>query len=93
MEHTATATLSAKKLREAEANIAHQEVTPLKWPDGFGRTLIGDRRSQKAWKKPFAVYANGVIEELKRFGAQAVTITRNKLEDEKYDPAWRSGFR
>jgi hypothetical protein len=64
----------------------YQETSLLKWPDGFGRTLIEDRRDQRAWKKQWSVYAKGVTEELRKFSAGAVTITRNPSADEKYDP-------
>lgn len=64
----------------------YQEITPLKWPEGFGRTLIDDRRSQGSWKKQWSVYVKGVSEELRRFGAAAVQITRNLPSDERYDP-------
>jgi hypothetical protein len=63
-----------------------QENTPLKWPDGFGRTLIESRHNQKAWKKQWSVYVKGVAEELRKFDAGAVTITRNAPSDERFDP-------
>lgn len=63
-----------------------KETEPLKWPDGFGRTLIDDRRSQGGWKKPYATYVKGVVDELRRFGASVVQITKNSREDERYDP-------
>lgn len=64
----------------------HQELTPLKWPEGFGRTLIGERKAQGSWKKPYSFYVKGVVDELQRFGAGAVTITRNAPSEEKVDP-------
>ncbi len=63
-----------------------QETSPLKWPDGFGRTLIEDRRHQGAWKKQYSIYSKAVCEELRKFGAGAVMITRNPPSDEKFDP-------
>jgi hypothetical protein len=63
-----------------------QEVTPLKWPEGFGRTLIDNRRDQRAWKKQYSVYSKAVAEELRKFSASAITITRNPPAEEKYDP-------
>lgn len=68
------------------SSIEHQETTPLKWPEGFGRTLIEDRKDQRQWKKQYSVYAKAVVEELRKFNAGAVTITRNSAADEKYDP-------
>lgn len=64
----------------------HQELTPLRWPEGFGRTLINDRRSQGAWKKPYSVYAKAVAEELRKLGASAVQITRQPPSEERIDP-------
>lgn len=64
----------------------HQEAMPLKWPDGYGRTLIQDRQSRAAWKKPFTVYQKGVLKELELLGAGAVTITRNPPSEERLDP-------
>lgn len=64
----------------------HQEVMTLRWPEGFGRTLIEDRRSQGQWKKPWATYAKAVAEELRKLGASAVQITRQPQSDEKFDP-------
>lgn len=64
----------------------YQEATSLRWPDGYGRTLINERRTQGMWKKPYSVYVKGVADELRRFGASAVLITRQPPADEKYDP-------
>lgn len=64
----------------------HQETMPLKWPDGYGRTLIKERQSRAAWKKPFAHYQKAVLKELELLGAGAVTITRNPSSEERADP-------
>ncbi len=55
---------------------------PLKWPDNFGRTLIGERLNQKAWKKQLSVYVTAVTRELELLGANVVLITYNDRESE-----------
>src|SRR5271170_640153 len=64
-----------------------QEQHPLKWPESFGRTLIGERINQKAWKKQLSVYVKAVGHELELLGAKVVLITYNDraLEAER-DP-------
>src|SRR5689334_18927482 len=64
----------------------HQEIEQLKWPDGFGGTLLEHRRTNGSWKKQYSVYVKGVVDELRRFGASAVQITRNPKGDERFDP-------
>lgn len=63
----------------------HDE-TPLKWPDGWSRTLIDQRKTQGSWKKPFSHYRDAVIQELERMGVSAVTISRNDSSKERLDP-------
>jgi hypothetical protein len=63
-----------------------QDQFPLRWPEGWSRTLIEHRKSQAAWKKPFAHYRDAVIAELERMGVRAVTISRNELAKERLDP-------
>jgi hypothetical protein len=60
--------------------------TPLRWPDGWGRTLIEQRRRQAAWKRPLAFYRESVLKELSRIGVTAVTISYNDATKEKMDP-------
>lgn len=60
---------------------------PLKWPEGWGRTLIAQRKSRSAWKKPFSFYSESAIKELERIGVTAATISRNRAgEEERRDP-------
>lgn len=72
------------------ADIQVQEQQPLKWPEGWGRTLIKDRKNRSAWKKPFLFYRDQVVAELKRFGAQAVTITKNINDKDPGIAVWFS---
>jgi hypothetical protein len=68
---------------------SHAEVAdthPLKWPEGYGRTLINERQDRAAWKKQYSIYRDAVVKELELLGASAVTITRNPLSDERIDP-------
>lgn len=65
----------------------HKETNPLRWPEGFGRTLIGDRKSQKAWKKQMSVYVKQAMHELSLLGAGMAEITYNHDQDlAKRDP-------
>lgn len=63
-----------------------KDETPLKWPEGWSRTLIDHRKSQAAWKRPFSFYRDAVLKELERMGVSAVTISRNDLGKERIDP-------
>lgn len=59
---------------------------PLKWPDGWGRTLIDNRKRQASWKRPLEFYREAVAKELSRLGASAATITYNERGRERIDP-------
>lgn len=63
-----------------------KEVTPLRWPEGWTRTLIGERKHQSAWKKPYSFYRDAVHQELERMGVTAIEITRNDQSKERVDP-------
>lgn len=64
----------------------YKETTPLKWPDGWGRTLIDQRKTRANWKKPFSFYRDSMLKELERIGVTAVTISRMDSGREKQDP-------
>lgn len=64
----------------------HKELIPLKWPEGWGRTLIEHRKSRPAWKKPLSAYQADVLKELQRIGVTAATISRNERDKERMDP-------
>ncbi len=63
----------------------HDEA-PLKWPEGWSRTLIENRQPKSAWKKPLAHYRDAVIHELELMGVSAVTISRNDGDLGRRDP-------
>jgi hypothetical protein len=63
----------------------HDEV-PLKWPDGYPRTLIDNRKSNAAWKKSIGDYRQAIADELARTGVASATITHNELSREDRDP-------
>jgi len=63
-----------------------QDQSPLRWPEGWSRTLIEQRKSQAAWKKPFSHYRDALIGELEKLGVRAVTISRNDVAKERLDP-------
>lgn len=54
-----------------------KETTPLRWPEGFGRTLIQERKSQRAWKKQMSVYVKQGMHELSLLGAGLAEISYN----------------
>lgn len=66
--------------------LEYKELTPLKWPEGWSRTLIDNRKNQASWKKPYTFYCDAVLMELERMGVNAVTISRNDSHKERLDP-------
>lgn len=69
-----------------QAEIEVKEVTPLKWPEGWSRTLISERRTNAQWKRQFAHYRKQVEHELRRMGAGSLTIYRNDDFQSHRDP-------
>lgn len=63
-----------------------KEVKKLNWPTGWKRTLIAERKPRAQWKKSYEHYRDAVLKELGRFGATAVTISRNEMDEERRDP-------
>jgi hypothetical protein len=55
----------------------HHETNPLKWPDGWARTRIQDRKPQAAWKKTQRLYYEMMLRELERLGATSALLTIN----------------
>lgn len=51
--------------------------TPLRWPDGWPRTLIEHREAHNNWKKPVAEYQKAITKELERLKVTAASITFN----------------
>lgn len=66
------------------AKIQVDEEQVLRWPDGWERTRIQDRKPQSAWKKNLTGYRDALIRELERMGATSVLITRNMSD--RMDP-------
>lgn len=60
-----------------------QESHPLKWPDGWTRTRIPDRRDNRQWKKTRRQYEDALLAELARSGASVVVISTNESPDGK----------
>jgi hypothetical protein len=52
-------------------------VTPLKWPDGWPRTLPEKQEDQKSWKQGMSFYRDALETELKRMDAVAAMLTYN----------------
>jgi len=69
-----------------QAKVEVREQVPLKWPEGWGRTLLEHRRSRANWKRPFMFYREQVVKELQRLGASAITISRQESKHERADP-------
>lgn len=66
--------------------VAVKDLIPLKWPQGWGRTLLSERRTRANWKKPYDFYREQVVKELTRFGVNAVTISKQDRATERQDP-------
>lgn len=64
----------------------HKELSPLKWPEGWGRTLIDQRKSRSNWKRPLSFYRDAVLTELERLKVTAATISYNEPGKERIDP-------
>lgn len=69
-----------------QTKIEVYDETPLKWPDGWPRTLIGDRQERSQWKKNTQHYREQVTQELHRLGATAARITSNPYDKQRLDP-------
>lgn len=63
-----------------------EESTSLKWPEGWSRTLIDNRKSQASWKRPYHFYRDALVKELERMGVVSATITRSESGKERLDP-------
>lgn len=72
------------KKDELKARVS--EKIPLKWAEGWSRVAIADRRAMKAWKKPFAYYREGLLDQLVKVGANEVAISYNEGNDARLDP-------
>jgi hypothetical protein len=59
--------------------MTNEEQRPLKWPEGWSRTRLEDRKPQSAWKRTFQQSVDSLSKELKRLGATAWLLTRNDV--------------
>jgi hypothetical protein len=60
------------------------EETRLRWPDGWERTRIQDRKPNSQWRGTRDKYRDTLVRELDLMGATAVLISRSS--DERLDP-------
>lgn len=58
-----------------------RETSPLKWPEGWARTLPEKQRTQPQWKKPQTFYVDALEAELKRMGTISSVLTYNPRGD------------
>jgi hypothetical protein len=61
------------------------ESNPLKWPDGWERTRIQDRKGNGGWKKTFKGYREGLIKEMGRMGVTEIMISYNIAPSDRMD--------
>lgn len=62
-----------------------EKQNPLRWPDGWPRTRIQDRKSSGGWKKSFSFYQDAIVKELGRMGAADVLISFNLSPSDRQD--------
>jgi hypothetical protein len=60
-----------------------QESHPLRWPDGWTRIRVPDRREKRQWQKTLKQYTAALVMELDRSGASMVVVTSNVSLDNK----------
>jgi hypothetical protein len=54
-----------------------KQTQPLKWPEGWPRTLPEKQKPQSQWKKSAGFYVDALETELKRMGAVTYVLTYN----------------
>src|SRR5205823_11823728 len=62
-----------------------ENSSPLKWPDGYGRTRISDRKLRPSWKKTLKEYQGEVAKELGRMGVEDVLFSFNQSPADRMD--------
>ncbi len=62
-----------------------ERLTPLKWPEGWTRTLLKDRTNRSAWSKPFDYYEKAVAKELNIIGVSAAKLSFNDIGRDRAD--------
>jgi hypothetical protein len=60
------------------------EEAQLRWPDGWDRTRIQDRKPQGSWKRSYSFYRDALVKELNQIGATSLLISRSA--NERLDP-------
>lgn len=63
-----------------------KEEYPLKWPEGYTRTLLSDREDKNQWKKPFDFYMAQLEKELRKNDVISYALTRNMGSMSDRDP-------
>lgn len=53
------------------------ELHPLKWPEGWDRTRINDRKRQGGWKRTTNQYTIALCQELSRMGVTEAMLSYN----------------
>lgn len=80
--------VKAKRMKPmTQRKMQVEEKKPLKWPEGWERTIIDRRKPQNQWKKTFDGYKSGLLKELEHIGARDVLITYNDPLLQRLDPA------
>lgn len=72
--------------KKIETKINASESTPLKWPSGWERTQIRDRKPMAGWKGNFRSYRDAVVKELGRIEVTEVLISFNPAPSDRMDP-------
>lgn len=73
--------MKAAKDREIKV----EEPMKIKWPDGWPRTLIGNRLENKGYKKTVRQARDGVVLELQKMGVSETLICYD-VTNERMDP-------
>src|SRR5262249_36777355 len=63
-----------------QTRMEHEDSKPLKWPQGWARTRLQDRKASNAWKKTYNESVDALLKELGRLKATACLITRNEKD-------------
>ena len=63
-----------------------KEEHPLKWPEGWEHTPLGNRKSQNAWKKTLRQYKEALEKEFSKVGVTDVLLTYNPSPSDRMDP-------
>lgn len=73
--------------KEKAKPIEPRTESVLRWPDGWARTPIGQRKSNRAWKGTDADYREAIARELTRLGVTSAVITLHAdRERRRLDP-------